>query len=85
MTINYYICRLKEKRKMVRETKKIAYCKPAVRVVEWGFNESICNSVITNSFNVHKCIEIEKLNATIAIEKRSDFSGRWEWTRGSEQ
>lgn len=70
---------------MGRATKKSAYCKPAIRAVEWDFNESICNSVIANSFNVHKCIEIEKLNATIAIEKRSDFSGRWEWTRGSEQ
>ena len=71
---------------MERETKKSAYCKPAIRVVEWDFNEAICNSVITNSYNVNKCIEIEKLNATIAIEKRSDFSGKWEWTRtGSRQ
>ena len=70
---------------MKRETTKAPYCKPAIRVVEWDFNEAICNSVITNSYNANRCIKIEKLNATIAIEKRSDFSGRWEWTRGSEQ
>ena len=69
---------------MKRETTKAPYCKPAIRMIEWDFNENICNSVVTNSYNANRCIEIEKLNATIAIEKRSDFSGRWEWTRGSE-
>ena len=66
---------------MEKETKKSAYCKPAIRVVEWDFNESICNSVITNSYNVNSCLKIQKLNATIAIENRSDYSGDWEWTR----
>lgn len=70
---------------MEKEIRKSAYCKPAIRVVEWDFNESICNSVIANSFTANRCIKIEKLNATIAIEKRSDFSGRWEWTPGSKQ
>ena len=40
---------------MEKETKKSAYCKPAIRVVEWDFNESIYNSVITNSYNVNAC------------------------------
>lgn len=69
---------------MNRETTKAPYCKPAIRVVEWDFNENICNSVITNSFdsyNVKSCIHIKKLNATIAIENRSDITGDWEWTR----
>ena len=70
---------------MEKTTARIKYHKPTIRVVEWDFNESICNSVITNSYSANRCIEIEKLNATIAIEKRSDFSGRWEWTRGSGQ
>ena len=66
---------------MKKEIRKSAYCKPAIRVVEWDFNESICNSVITNSYSANRCIKIEKLNATIAIENRSDYSGDWEWTR----
>lgn len=66
---------------MEKEIRKSAYCKPAIRVVEWHFNESICNSVITNSYNVNACLKIKKLNATIAIENRSDYSGDWEWTR----
>ena len=66
---------------MEKEIRKSAYCKPAIRVVEWDFNESICNSVITNSYNVNSCLKIQKLNATIAIENRSDYSGDWEWTR----
>ena len=70
---------------MKRETTKAPYRKPSIRVVEWDFNESICNSVITNSYSANRCIEIQKNNATIAIEKRADFSGRWEWTRGSGQ
>jgi hypothetical protein len=66
---------------MNREITKAPYCKPAIRVVEWDFNENICNSVITNSYDVNSCLKIKKLNATIAIENRSDYSGDWEWTR----
>ena len=66
---------------MERETKKSAYCKPAIRVVEWDFNEAICNSVITNSYNVNSCIRVEKLTAPIGKENRSNITGDWQWTR----
>ena len=75
---------MKEKTdKMEKETKKSAYCKPAIRVVEWDFNEAICNSVITNSYNVDSCIRIDPLGAgaVYKAEKRSDITGEWNWTR----
>ena len=48
---------------MERETTKSPYKKPAIRVVAWDFNENICNSVITNSFDVNSCIRVDPLGA----------------------
>lgn len=66
---------------MNKKTTKNPYCKPAIRVVEWDFNESICNSVVTNSF-VSSCIQIdtENLKGLQYLEKRSDTSKGWQWT-----
>ena len=60
---------------------KKRYSKPSVKVVQWDFNEAVCNSVIANSFNVNSCLWIEKKTAVNALENRLDFSGDWEWTR----
>ena len=67
---------------MNREITKAPYCKPAIRVVEWDFNENICNSVITNSFDVNSCIRVDPLGAKAVFkaEKRSDVTGEWNWT-----
>jgi hypothetical protein len=67
---------------MNREITKAPYCKPAIRVVEWDFNENICNSVITNSFDVNSCIKLDPLGARAVFktDKRSDRTGEWDWT-----
>lgn len=68
---------------MNRETTKSPYCKPAIRVVEWDFNETICNSVITNSLDVNSCIKVDPIGAKAVFkaDKRSDITGEWNWTR----
>jgi hypothetical protein len=60
-------------------TTKQGYCKPTIRIVEWDYNESICNSVITNSFN--SCLRVEKGTRVNVQENRLDITGDWEWTR----
>lgn len=66
---------------MNKKTTKTPYCKPSIRIVEWDFNESICNNVVTNSF-VGSCIQIdtENLKGLQYLEKRSDTSKGWQWT-----
>ena len=67
---------------MNREITKAPYCKPAIRVVECDFNENICNSVVTNSV-ASSCIQIDtkNLKGLRYLEKRSDSSDDWDWTR----
>lgn len=66
---------------MNREITKAPYCKPAIRVVEWDFNESICNSVITNSFNVNTCIKAKARDSRYEVlRKDSEELGDWHWT-----
>ena len=66
---------------MKRETTKAPYCKPAIRVVEWDFNENICNSVITNSYNVNTCIKAKARNSRYEVLRRdSEELGDWNWT-----
>lgn len=60
---------------------KKRYSKPSVKVVQWDFNEAVCNSVVANSFNVNVCLDIKKETAINAMENRLDFTGDWEWTR----
>ncbi|MBQ5705030.1 MAG: hypothetical protein IIW35_04240 [Bacteroidaceae bacterium] len=60
---------------------KKRYSKPSVKVVQWDFNEAVCNSVVANSFNVVNCFHIYKETAVNAMENRLDFTGDWEWTR----
>ena len=62
-------------------TARIKYHKPTIRVVEWDFNESICNSVITNSFNVNTCIKAKAKNSRYEVDRRhSEELGDWHWT-----
>ena len=66
---------------METTTARIKYHKPAIRVVEWDFNESICNSVITNSFNVNTCIKAKAKNSRYEVDRRhSEELGDWHWT-----
>ena len=69
---------------MKRETTKAPYCKPAIRVVEWDFNENICNSVITNSLNVQSCIKVRSKGSVTKFEERpyiySNPEDDWAWT-----
>ena len=66
---------------METTTAKIKYHKPTIRVVEWDFNESICNSVITNSFNVNTCIKAKARNSRYEVLRRdSEELGDWNWT-----
>ena len=66
---------------METATTKIKYCKPAIRVVEWDFNESICNSVITNSYNVNSCLKAKSRGSRIEIERRkTEYLNDWNWT-----
>jgi hypothetical protein len=69
---------------MNREITKAPYCKPAIRVVEWDFNESICNSVITNSLDVNSCIRVTTKGTVNKIEKRYENPGEWHWTGSQE-
>ena len=63
---------------MNREITKAPYCKPAIRVVEWDFNENICNSVITNSYNVNTCIKAKARNSRYEVLRRdSEELGDW--------
>lgn len=59
------------------ETKKMDYTKPAAKMVEWDFNEAICNTVVVNS----TCLTVEKETAVNAVENRADITGEWGWTR----
>lgn len=69
---------------MKRETTKAPYCKPAIRVVEWDFNENICNSVITNSFVVGSCIKAKSKGSRSEIDKRkTEDPINWHWTGSS--
>ena len=61
------------------EEMKLEYNKPTIRVVECDYNESICNNVITNSFN--SCLWIKKETAVNVQENRLEITGDWEWTR----
>lgn len=66
---------------METTTARIKYHKPTIRVVEWDFNESICNSVITNSFNVNTCIKAKARNSRYEVLRRdSEELGDWNWT-----
>ena len=60
------------------EEKKLAYMKPNIRVVECDYNESICNNVITNSFNA--CIKVTKESKVNYYEQRNNVTGDWHWT-----
>ena len=66
---------------MKRETTKAPYCKPSIRMIEWDFNENICNSVVTNSYNVNSCITSKALGSRSEIDKRkTDKTSNWHWT-----
>ena len=66
---------------METTTVRIKYHKPTIRVVEWDFNESICNSVITNSFNVNTCIKAKARDSRYEVlRKDSEELGDWHWT-----
>ena len=66
---------------METTTARIKYHKPTIRVVEWDFNESICNSVVTNSFNVNTCIKAKARNSRYEVLRRdSEELGDWNWT-----
>ena len=66
---------------METSTARIKYHKPTIRVVEWDFNESICNSVITNSFNVNTCIKAKARDSRYEVlRKDSEELGDWHWT-----
>jgi hypothetical protein len=66
---------------METTTARIKYHKPTIRVVEWDFNESICNSVITNSFNVNTCIKAKARDSRYEVlRKDSEELGDWHWT-----
>ena len=66
---------------METTTARIKYHKPTIRVVEWDFNESICNSVITNSFNVNTCIKAKARDSRYEVlRKDSGELGDWHWT-----
>lgn len=56
-------------------TKK-EYTKPSIRVVEWDFNEKVCQeaSVMKNSFT--QCINIERETGVNVVENRVS-SGTW--------
>ena len=65
-------------RKRHMEEMKLEYNKPTIRVVEYDYNESICNNVITNSFNT--CIKVIKESKVNYYEQRNDVTGDWHWT-----
>lgn len=66
---------------MNREITKAPYCKPAIRVVEWDFNENICNSVITNSFNLDSCIKAKAKGSRYEMQRRqTEDLDDWHWT-----
>ena len=68
-----------DKMYMDKRENKLGYSKPTIKIVEWDYNEDICNSVISNSFK--SCLWVEKETAVNAVENRYDITGDWEWTR----
>ena len=63
---------------MDKRENKLGYSKPTIKIVEWDYNEDICSSVISNSFNA--CIKVTKERAVTKFENRIDVTGDWEWT-----
>lgn len=63
---------------MDKRENKLDYSKPTIKIVEWDYNEDICSSVISNSFNA--CIKVTKERAVTKFENRIDVTGDWEWT-----
>ena len=62
--------------------RKQKYAKPSAKVVEWDFNEAICN-VITNSYIYgRKCFTIERGSGVTKIENRNG-TNTGTWTRVS--
>lgn len=67
-----------DKMYMDRRENKLGYSKPTIKIVEWDYNEDICSSVISNSFNA--CIKVTKERSVKQNEIRHDITGDWEWT-----
>lgn len=66
--------------KINKKTTKTPYCKPAIRIVEWDFNESICN-FINNSVDVNMCIKARAKGSVLKLEQRpEEYIGDWNWT-----
>ena len=63
---------------MDKRENKLGYSKPTIKIVEWDYNEDICSSVISNSFNA--CIKVTNERAVTKFENRIDVTGDWEWT-----
>lgn len=59
--------------------KKKEYTKPSIRLVEWEFNEAVCQTVTTTSYT--KCLEITKGTGTSVFENRNDINAVGDWNR----
>lgn len=61
------------------DMKKKEYTKPSIRLVEWEFNEAVCQTVTTTSYT--KCLEITKGTGTSVFENRNDINAVGDWNR----
>lgn len=55
------------------------YTKPSVKLVEWSYDKTVCQTVITNSYT--KCLDITKGTGTTVLENRNDISAIGDWNR----
>lgn len=61
------------------DMKKKKYTKPSIKLVEWEFNEAVCQTVTTTSYT--KCLEITKGTGTSVFENRNDINAVGDWNR----
>lgn len=55
------------------DMKKKEYTKPSIRLVEWEFNDAICQKI----YNASLCIKIETESYINHVENRNTSSGTW--------
>lgn len=61
------------------DMKKKEYTKPSIKLVEWEFNEAVCQTVTTTSYT--KCLNITQGTGTTVFENRDNIDAIGNWDR----
>lgn len=54
------------------DMKKKEYTKPSIKLVEWEFNDAVCQTVTTTST---KCLNVTTGGSTLVFDKRNSTEG----------